>query len=67
MADYIRPLFHTGEEYVKSLIANPELVDRLALTNDDKVTNIYTISHLHTCTFCSSYFRFIEKVRSAYS
>ncbi|XP_067116337.1 exosome complex exonuclease RRP44 [Osmerus mordax] len=24
------------EEYIKSLIANPELVDRLALTNDDK-------------------------------
>ena len=27
----------SGEEYIKSLIANPELVDRLALTNDDKV------------------------------
>lgn len=26
-----------GEEYIKSLIANPELVDRLALSNDDKV------------------------------
>lgn len=26
-----------GEEYIKSLIANPELVDRLALSNCDKV------------------------------
>jgi len=26
-----------GEEYIKSLIGNPELVDRLALSNDDKV------------------------------
>lgn len=26
-----------GEEYIKSLIANPELVDRLALSSDDKV------------------------------
>lgn len=26
-----------GEDYVKSLIANPELVDRLALSADDKV------------------------------
>lgn len=26
-----------GEEYIKSLIANPELVDRLALSNEDKV------------------------------
>lgn len=32
-----------GEEYVKSLIANPELLDRLALSNDDKVnTEIIT-------------------------
>ncbi|XP_045070459.1 exosome complex exonuclease RRP44-like [Coregonus clupeaformis] len=29
-------LTYRCEEYVKSLIANPELVDRLALTNDDK-------------------------------
>lgn len=27
----------TGEEYIKSLIANPELVDRLALSSDDNV------------------------------
>lgn len=27
----------SGEEYIKSLIANPELVDRLALSEDDKV------------------------------
>lgn len=27
----------SGEEYIKSLIANPALVDRLALTSDDKV------------------------------
>lgn len=26
-----------GEEYIKSLIGNPELVDHLALSNDDKV------------------------------
>lgn len=26
-----------GEEYIKSLIANPELMDRLALSSDDKV------------------------------
>lgn len=30
--------FFIGEEYVKSLIANPELVDRLALSSDDKVS-----------------------------
>uniref|UniRef100_A0A6Q2XF12 Exosome complex exonuclease RRP44 n=1 Tax=Esox lucius TaxID=8010 RepID=A0A6Q2XF12_ESOLU len=29
-------LTYRCEEYIKSLIANPELVDRLALTNDDK-------------------------------
>ncbi|XP_063347449.1 exosome complex exonuclease RRP44 [Pelmatolapia mariae] len=29
-------LVYKCEEYVKSLIANPELVDRLALTSDDK-------------------------------
>ncbi|KAI3362725.1 hypothetical protein L3Q82_001789 [Scortum barcoo] len=29
-------LVYKCEEYVKSLIANPELVDRLALSNDDK-------------------------------
>lgn len=29
-------LVYKFEEYVKSLIANPELVDRLALSNDDK-------------------------------
>jgi len=28
---------HVGEEYIKSLIGNPELVDRLALTADDQV------------------------------
>ncbi|KAF0027034.1 hypothetical protein F2P81_019775 [Scophthalmus maximus] len=30
-------LVYKCEEYIKSLIANPELVDRLALSNDDKV------------------------------
>ncbi|KAG7247225.1 hypothetical protein CRUP_031186, partial [Coryphaenoides rupestris] len=29
-------LVYKCEEYIKSLIANPELVDRLALTNDEK-------------------------------
>lgn len=29
-----------GEEYIKSLIANPELVDCLALSNDDKVNSL---------------------------
>uniref|UniRef100_A0A3Q3WEL5 Protein DIS3 homolog n=1 Tax=Mola mola TaxID=94237 RepID=A0A3Q3WEL5_MOLML len=29
-------LVYKCEEYIKSLIANPELVDRLALSNDDK-------------------------------
>lgn len=29
-------LVYKFEEYIKSLIANPELVDRLALSNDDK-------------------------------
>uniref|UniRef100_A0A7N6FLL4 Protein DIS3 homolog n=1 Tax=Anabas testudineus TaxID=64144 RepID=A0A7N6FLL4_ANATE len=29
-------LVHKCEEYIKSLIANPELVDRLALSSDDK-------------------------------
>ncbi|XP_008319769.1 exosome complex exonuclease RRP44 [Cynoglossus semilaevis] len=29
-------LVYRCEEYIKSLIANPELVDRLALSNDDK-------------------------------
>ncbi|KAF3708111.1 Exosome complex exonuclease RRP44 [Channa argus] len=29
-------LVHKCEEYIKSLIANPELVDRLALSNDDR-------------------------------
>lgn len=33
--------YFPGEEYIKSLIANPELVDRLALSNDDKVNTIY--------------------------
>lgn len=32
LLDYI-----LGEEYIKSLTANPELVDRLALSSDDKV------------------------------
>lgn len=31
-------LYILGDEYIKSLIANPELVDRLALSNDDKVS-----------------------------
>ncbi|KAG7279912.1 hypothetical protein CRUP_021545 [Coryphaenoides rupestris] len=30
-------LVYKCEEYIKSLIANPELVDRLALTNDEKI------------------------------
>uniref|UniRef100_A0A8C3ANB8 Exosome complex exonuclease RRP44 n=1 Tax=Cyclopterus lumpus TaxID=8103 RepID=A0A8C3ANB8_CYCLU len=30
-------LVYRCEEYIKSLIGNPELVDRLALSNDDKV------------------------------
>uniref|UniRef100_A0A8D0AMD1 Protein DIS3 homolog n=1 Tax=Sander lucioperca TaxID=283035 RepID=A0A8D0AMD1_SANLU len=30
-------LVYKCEEYIKSLIGNPELVDRLALSNDDKV------------------------------
>lgn len=29
--------FSVGEEYIKSLIANPELVDRLACLNDGGV------------------------------
>ncbi|KAK2824440.1 hypothetical protein Q5P01_021615 [Channa striata] len=29
-------LVHKCEDYIKSLIANPELVDRLALSNDDR-------------------------------
>lgn len=32
-----RPLYFSVEEYIKSLIANPELMDRLALSEDDKV------------------------------
>uniref|UniRef100_A0A673CVA2 Exosome complex exonuclease RRP44 n=1 Tax=Sphaeramia orbicularis TaxID=375764 RepID=A0A673CVA2_9TELE len=32
------------EEYIKSLIANPELVDRLALTNDEKISSVITSS-----------------------
>uniref|UniRef100_A0A8D0AY30 Exosome complex exonuclease RRP44 n=1 Tax=Sander lucioperca TaxID=283035 RepID=A0A8D0AY30_SANLU len=32
-------LVYKCEEYIKSLIGNPELVDRLALSNDDKVNN----------------------------
>lgn len=42
------PLYHKhlfpyipGEEYIKSLIANPELWDRLALSSDDKVNTIF--------------------------
>lgn len=34
-----------GEEYIKSLIANPELVDRLALSSDDLV-DIFSIMSL---------------------
>lgn len=36
-----------GEEYVKSLIANPELVDRLALSNDDMVNTCTILNYLH--------------------
>lgn len=38
-----------GEEYIKSLIANPELVDRLALSNDDQVNtkNILSYQNVH--------------------
>lgn len=37
---YRKLLLHyiLGDEYIKSLIAHPELVDLLALSNDDKVT-----------------------------
>ncbi|CAB1443589.1 unnamed protein product [Pleuronectes platessa] len=40
-AEEIGLLAYKCEEYIKSLIANPELVDRLALSNDDKneITN----------------------------
>lgn len=34
-----------GEEYIKSLIANPELVDRLALSSDDLV-DVFSIMSL---------------------
>ncbi|XP_035027887.1 exosome complex exonuclease RRP44 [Hippoglossus stenolepis] len=42
-------LAYKCEEYIKSLIANPELVDRLALSNDDKneITNSRVIFPEH--------------------
>lgn len=40
-----------GEEYIKGLIANPELVDRLALSNDDKV---------NTCNMDSFYIKIVR-------
>lgn len=43
LLDYI-----LGEEYIKSLIANPELVDRLALSSDDKV-NMSTVMTVYRC------------------
>lgn len=42
--------FFIGEEYVKSLIANPELVDRLALSSDDKVSQNCYIQKSGVCT-----------------
>uniref|UniRef100_A0A8C6W0C7 Exosome complex exonuclease RRP44 n=1 Tax=Nothobranchius furzeri TaxID=105023 RepID=A0A8C6W0C7_NOTFU len=35
------------EEYIKSLLANPELVDLLALSNDDKVTAFTDRNFIH--------------------
>lgn len=43
LLDYI-----LGEEYIKSLIANPELVDRLALSSDDKV-KMSTVLTVYRC------------------
>lgn len=34
---YVSLFYFPGDEYIKSLIGNPELVDRLALSDDDKV------------------------------
>lgn len=39
---------HIGDEYIKSLIANPELVDRLALTSDEKVCHSFQIHHQYS-------------------
>lgn len=40
--------FILGEEYIKSLIANPELVDRLALSSDDQV-DIFSVMTFYYC------------------
>lgn len=40
--------YFLGEEYIKSLTANPELVDRLALSSDDKV-GVPTVVTLYRC------------------
>lgn len=46
--------FFLGEEYIKSLIANPELVDRLALSDDDKVSTtepiVFTVNLPRCCS-----------------
>lgn len=36
------------EEYIKSLIAHPELVDRLALSSDDQV-DIFSLVIVYYC------------------
>lgn len=52
-----------GEEYIKSLIANPELVDRLALSDDDKVSTfepiVFTVNLPRFCIQATAFVAWI--------
>lgn len=56
--------FFQGEEYIKSLIANPELVDRLALSDDDKVSTfesmVFTVNLPRCCGKLGLYPEFVS-------